>query len=122
MQRFRTGSRGWFPGEREESEYKQVIAAAVGSLSGDAPPFFFTCRSGPLIYQTAMTKKQRGEAIAFMYENEVELVCATYGVYLKSSCELCCFRDSKACPALNDALLCRAITHSDFKTFFRKIK
>lgn len=54
LQRFRTGNRGWCPGEREESEYKQVIAAAVDSLSGDAPPF--SCL--PLYsayYQTAMT-------------------------------------------------------------------
>jgi hypothetical protein len=69
-----------------------------------------------------MTKKQREEAIAFMYENEVELVCAPYGVYCYSACELCCFNDCKVCPELNCDLLCRAMAHSDYKTFFRKIK
>lgn len=69
-----------------------------------------------------MTKKQRHEAIAFMYENEVELVLAPYGVYLYSACELCCFNHCKECPELNSSLLCRAMANSDYKTFFRKIK
>lgn len=73
-----------------------------------------------------MTKKQRQAAIDFMYANEVEMVCAPYGVYLKSACELCCFNDClvlcEECPELNGGLLCRSLAHTDYKTFFRKIK
>lgn len=69
-----------------------------------------------------MTKKQRREAIDFMYNSEVELVCAPYGVYLDSACGLCCFKDCKLCPDLDGKLLCRAMVHNDYKTFFRKIK
>lgn len=68
-----------------------------------------------------MTKKQRQQAIAFMYENEVEMVCAPFGVYLYSACELCCFNDCKVCPRLDGDLLCRKMAHPVFKTFFRKI-
>ena len=68
-----------------------------------------------------MTKKQREEAIAFMYDAQVELVCAPYGVYYLSSCQLCCFKDCEVCPDLDDELLCRAMAHNDYITFFRKI-
>ena len=69
-----------------------------------------------------MTKKQRQEAVAFMYENKVEFVCAPYGVYHYSVCDLCYFNNCKDCPDLEDGtLLCRSMAHSDYKTFFRKI-
>ena len=69
-----------------------------------------------------MTKKQRHEAIAFMYENKVELVCAPCGIYLYSACDLCCFNCVEKCPMLDGELLCHAMAHFDYKTFFRKIK
>lgn len=68
-----------------------------------------------------MTKKQRQQAIDFMFENEVEFVCAPYGVYIYSACELCCFDCSRMCPLLDGDFLCRQMAHPNYKTFFRKI-
>lgn len=69
-----------------------------------------------------MTKNQRKEAIAFMYAAKVELICAPYGVYDLSSCQLCCFNNCGVCPVdLAGELLCRSVALSGFKTFFRQI-